>query len=200
MKLKTSITLVFTLLFMSFIQGQGNSEKWHYGELFLKNGESKKGFIKFGLHSKALSLGRGDQTVLFKTNRKGKKEKFPESKVNNFILGSANYTYVPVSLNKRKLFRVVTKGKASLYHRYVYGGIANNGTNMGSFDEEYYILMEGESKAKLYLADKVLSLRKKALKYFSDCPSLVKKLKDKTYNRSNYQDIVNEYNKCDVSH
>ena len=78
-------------------------------------------------------------------------------------------------------------------------GSLGNVNRYASYDEEYYVYIEGESKANLYLADKVISLRKKALKYFSDCPSLVKKLKDKTYGRKHYQDIVEEYNECDTS-
>ena len=75
MKLRTKITLVLTLLLIGFTYGQDDT--WNEGELFLKNGESKKGLIKVGFHNKALTISRNDQTVLFKSNKKAKKEKKP---------------------------------------------------------------------------------------------------------------------------
>ena len=205
MKIKNTITLIFTFILIGSIHGQAN--KWFRGELFLKNGESKNGLIKVGYHNKALTLSANDQTVFFKLDKKAKKEKFKQAKVDHFITrGNEYYTYIPVSKNKRQLFKLIIDGKASLYFRKFYGGTSThtnslNGmtTTLSSYDEEYYILKEGESKAHLYLADKVLSVRKKALKYFSDCPSLVKELKDKKYGRKYFREIVEEYNKCNTS-
>lgn len=202
MRIKNTIKLIFTFILMGSIHGQDNT--WNEGELFLKNGESKKGLIKVGYHNKALTLSANDQTVFFKSDKKAKKEKFKQEKVDYFI-NSENeyYTYIPVSKNKKQLFKRIIEGKASLYVRRFYAGQSEhtnslNGMTTTTFsrDLEYYILKEGESKANLYLADKVLSIRKKALKYFSDCPSLVKDLKAKKYGRKYFREIVEEYNRC----
>ncbi|SIT11983.1 hypothetical protein SAMN05421766_11149 [Zobellia uliginosa] len=205
MKIKNTITLIFTFILIGFIYGQDNT--WNEGELFLKNGESKKGLIKVGYHNKALTLSANDQTVFFKSDKRAKKEKFKQEHVDYFInSGNEYYTYIPVSKNKRQLFKRIIEGKASLYVRRYYSGRSEhtnnlNGMKTTSFnhDIEYYILKKGESKANLYLADKVLSVRKKALKYFSDCPSLIKELKAKKYGRKYFREIVEEYNKCDTS-
>lgn len=195
MKLRINITLVLTLLLIGSIHGQGSGLK---GELFLKNGKSVKGYISFARYYKEslTGLGKTAKRVVVRRELKGKKEKYKQSEIDYFTINNDYYTYIPVSRNKESLFRVVEKGKIMLYHREV----DDSGPNRVDYYDEYFIKKEGEKVASLITSRKTMkSFRKIGMKYFSDCPSVVKKIENRTYGRREVVLAAKEYNKCHAS-
>jgi len=194
--MKKNITLVVAILFTAFTYGQGSGLQ---GELFLKNGKSIEGYISFARYSKESLTGIGNNVkkIVVRREKKGQKEKYKQSEIDYFIINKDYYTYVPVKRNQKSLFRVVEEGKVMLYHREVSDGDYRTGYD---YYDEYFIKKEGEKVASLITSRKTMkSFRKIGMKYFSDCPSLVKKIENKTYRRKDVQLAVKEYNKCDVS-
>lgn len=202
-----SITLFLFISCHSFAQ-----RGWNDGEIHLKNGETKTGLVKIGMISKdLLAIGLGDKVVRFKPAKKGKKRKYREPEVDYVILngtrGNTNgrYEYVLVSDNKKELFRVISTGKVILYHRFVSmtsgSGGANGMMSSSTYEvDEYYALRESETIASPLITGRISkSFRKKAIAYFSDCPSLVAKLENKTYRKRDVEKAAKEYNRCDVS-
>lgn len=198
MRLKAAITLVFTFLLFGSIYSQEMS--WNQGELFLKNGETKKGLIRFGHHiKKTISLfEQPDQTVRFKKASKGKKEKFKQLEIDHFIIhGDDYYTYVPVSRKRKSLFEVKAEGKVMLYHRYMNEGAGPSDAFSYNYIQEYHIKKEGEKVATLFISKRTMkSFRKMSRKYFSDCPSVMDLIENRTYRKRDVVLMVREYNKC----
>ncbi len=96
--------------------------------------------------------------------------------------------------------KLVIDGKLRLYNYYYtqssgggyYNSTAGMYTGGGSYTAETFILQKNTSE--LFQSGS-MSFKKDMIKYFSDCPAIVKKLEDKTYRRKDVELIVNEYNK-----
>jgi len=202
--------LLFFLCFFVSIHSFGQHD-WTEGTLYLKNGTVKKGLIKFPQISKDLIAFNGKQKVKFKVNKKATQEKYDHNTVTKieFVNSDENidiYEYVPVTKRKYQLFKRIVSGKATLYGRivtqtdrtHIPGRIMPVHVNIENYDE-FYVIREGEKIASPLITTKIFSsFRRKAMKYFADCPRLVEKLKNKSYTEKNIEHIVVVYNNCKV--
>ena len=113
-----------------------------------------------------------------------------------------NFTekYIKYSKTKSDLMTEVVKGKVSLYQR---SQVTYNGNSGSSFNTSttntnvnYYVIKEGQTIAKYIKGNNVAYGRFKAnaIKFFSDCESLVAKLKKNKYKRKHLVEIVTYYN------
>lgn len=195
-----------TLLFLVFISCNVFAQTgWIDGEIALKDGDTQLGMLKIKLVSKDLIALGDDDTVKFKPAKKGKKKKYSQSEIDHIILeGFGYYEYVKVGENRFDLFKVVTTGRAILYHRNVSMTSSSgnaNGVVMSSryFEDEYYVQREDETIASPLITGRISkSFRHRAANYFSDCPKLVAKLENKTYRKRDIEDVVQAYNTCEI--
>lgn len=186
---------------------------WTKGELVLKNGGTLKGQIKLPMISKNVIALNGKEKVKYRKNRKSKKIKYDETEVEKVIFRSSDieiafFEYIQTSKEKKGLFKIITSGKATLYARSVSmsssspahmggpnGGNSTHWNYSFSNFNEFYVLKDDEKIASpLITARTSRSFKKRAIEYFSDCPSLVSKLDKKMYVKDEIKDVVDEYN------
>lgn len=111
-----------------------------------------------------------------------------------------NFTekYIKYSKTKSALMTEVIKGKASLYLRsqVSMGAPTGMGAPSSNTNISYYVIKEGQTTAKYIKGNNIAynKFKTNALKIFSDCESLVTKIKNKKYKRKHLEDIVNYYN------
>ncbi|MEM6718329.1 MAG: hypothetical protein AAF611_03340 [Bacteroidota bacterium] len=204
--------LLFLLCFIISIHAFGQ-HTWTEGTLHLNNGIVKKGLIIFPQVSKDLILFPKKQRVLFKANKKAKKEKYDHKNVEKVVFINADkeaeeYIYIPVSKKRHELFKKIVEGKATLYSRIVAYTEGSSGEQELSFTDdfvmtdlndygEFYVLREGEKIASPLITLRLSrSFKKRAMEYFSDCPEIVAKLKDKTFRQEDIKEVVTMYNQC----
>ncbi|WAC02125.1 hypothetical protein N7U66_20505 [Lacinutrix neustonica] len=209
--------LKFTLLLLTFSMSLSFAQySWTKGELILKNGTTLTGLIKLPTVSKDLIAFNGKEKVKFKTDKKAKAQKFEETQVNQIVFRNSDtetaiFEYIPISKKRTGIFKIITKGKATLYAKNVsvnnssgpaYMGGVNGGTPMyymysyADFDE-FYVLRENEEIASpLITIRPSRSFRHRAKEYFADCTSVVLKLKNKDYRKEDIKEMVEAYNNC----
>tara|TARA_R110001583_G_scaffold35215_4_gene117423 strand:+ start:124 stop:759 length:636 start_codon:yes stop_codon:yes gene_type:complete len=210
--MRTKITLLFCLLTISFTYGQYD---WTKGELVLKNGDTLRGQIKLPMISKNLIAFNGEEKVKYRKDRKSKKVKYDETRVEKVIFRNSDteiafFEYIQTSKNKKGLFKVISSGKATLYARSVsitsstpmYMAGPNGGTwNQWNYSfsdfNEFYVSREKEKIASPLITARISSsFKKRAMEYFSDCPKLISKLEKKIYVKDDIKDVVDKYNEC----
>ncbi len=111
-----------------------------------------------------------------------------------------NFTkkHIKYSKSKSDLMTEVISGKVSLYLRSQTNFNAPTGMGMSSNSTSlsYYVIKEGQNTAKYIKGNNIDYGRFKtnALKFFSDCESLVTKIKNKKYKRKHLEEMVTYYN------
>lgn len=212
--MKIKILILTCLLITTLSKAQ---QTWTKGQLVLKNGKTLTGLIKLPNISGSLVSLNGAQKVRFQKDKKSKKTKYGPDQVEKLIFKNSDteiayYEYVKTSKNRKELFKVIISGKATLYARKVnvsappvmMNTAGPNGVtfqhwnySFSSFNE-FFVIKEGEKKATPMIKSGIpSSFKKRASKYFSDCPSVVEKLKNRTYKRRDIKDVVYEYNSCE---
>lgn len=97
----------------------------------------------------------------------------------------------------------VIKGKVSLYQRSQVTYKGNSGTtsinptaNTNNTNITYYVLKEGQPIGKYIKGNNIAygKFKNNAIKFFSDCESLVSKIKSNDYRRKHLEEIVTYYN------
>jgi hypothetical protein len=204
---------VFSLSF-----GQNTQRK---GELILKNGDILIGNIRLPIFQKASKIYLLKEKIEFEKKREGaiiffyELVRYGEKEVEKVVFRNSNgvdeiYEYIQISKRKKRLFKINISGKAILYSRTasVSSGkdVFNKDESYSYYDHnqketsnygEYYVLFEGEHIAKPLIKAKLFNpFKKRALEYFSSCPSLETKLENKIYKRENIYEIINQYNEC----
>jgi hypothetical protein len=206
--MKTKITLLL-LINMIAMASYGQYD-WTQGQLILKNADTLVGEIRLPMISKNLVAINGEEKISFRKDRKSEKIKYGESQVDRVIFKNSDsevayFEYINLSDTKKGLFKIITKGKANLYARNVsmtsssymnYGSVSGGMWNYSSSAyNEFYILRENESAGSpLVTAGISRSFNKRAIEYFSDCPSLVSKLEANIYGKNDILKVVQEYN------
>ena len=207
--MKTKITLLL-LINMIAVASYGQYD-WTQGQLILKNADTLVGEIRLPMISKNIVAIHGEEKISFRKDRKSEKVKYGESQVDKVIFKKSDsevayFEYINLSDTKKGLFKIITKGKANLYARNVSissggymtsGGVSGGMWNYSTTDfNEFYILRENESAVSpLVTAGISRSFNKRAIEYFSDCPSLVSKLEAGIYGKNDILKVVEEYNK-----
>ncbi len=208
MKFYVTLFCFFVVTTISFAQYD-----WSNGEVVLKNGTTLKGLVKLPVISKDLIAINGKEKVKFKTTKKAKTEKYDETQVKQIIIRNSDtetayFEYVPLSKNKHGIFKVITRGKATLYGKAVstssstpmhFGATGQPTHYMYSFNDfdEFYVLRDQEAIASPLITIRISrSFKNRAIEYFADCPSVVEKLEDKTYRKEDVMTLVEDYNAC----
>ena len=193
------ILLFFFLTITPFCFSQYD---WTEGEIVLKSGESVKGLVKIPIISKNFVSFNGKSKVKLKDRATGKKTKFEEHQIKliKFEYSDSKiaiYEYVAVSKTKKEIFCKLSNGNTILYGRIV-GVSTSNPGGMSSFGlNEFYIKRSNEHIATpLITARPSTSFRKRAMKYFNDCPPLVKQLKERVLTKKDIIEVVEQYNNC----
>lgn len=210
--MKFIITVLLSLFSICCSYGQYN---WTEGELVLKNGKSLHGQIKLQMISKDVIAINGKEKVKYRKDKTSKKVKYDETQVEKVIFKTSDseisyFEYIQTSEKKKGLFKIISSGKVTLYARYVKvtnssptftpglnGGTWNHSHYSVSNFNEFYVLRKSEKIATpLITAGISRSFKNKTMDYFHDCPSLISKLKNKTYKKVDIKRIVDEYNTC----
>ena len=111
-----------------------------------------------------------------------------------------NFTekYIKYSKSKSDLMTEIISGKASLYLRsqVSMGGSTGLGAPSTNTNTSFYVLKEGQTIAKYIKGNNIAygKFKTNALKIFSDCKSLVTKIKNKDYKRKHLEEMVTYYN------
>jgi len=127
----------------------------------------------------------------------------------------STYFYKKTELNKYSLLREIIKGKLSLYEKKIINS-GDDWTPMSTSDSGYYVWKQDDEIAVLLAShkhsDNIFSkkYKKTALRYFHDCPVLVKKIENNEFQTTispfgqsinkgkNIKKLVNYYNeKCE---
>lgn len=213
------IALAFFLLTATFSYAQYD---WTEGRIVLKNGDTITGQIELPMVSKDLITFGGSEKVKYRKDHKSEKIKYDETQVSQIIFKRSDteiayFEYVPVSDKHKGIFKVITRGKATLYGRMVsvtssgyrngigvgFGSPVSNNVPGGiwmynSNDlDEFYVLRPNETVAEPLVTARISrSFKKRAMDYFSDCPALVAKLEEGMYKNTNAREVVEFYNNC----
>jgi len=194
--------IVLTLLLVITTTISFSQYAWTNGEVILKNGKTISGEVKIPVVSKDLIHFNGKSKVRVKDETNGRKYVFNEDEVEliKFIYYDnevAYFTYIPVSKKKKEIFCIITTGSVTLYGRAV--GMTSSYPGMITFDNlnEFYAQRANEEIATpLQTARPSKSFKNRAIDYFSNCPTVVSKLKNKTLNKDDIIRVVEEYNDC----
>ncbi|UJH68396.1 hypothetical protein [Allomuricauda sp. SCSIO 65647] len=200
---------IFSLFLLTIISSYGQNN-WKYGELILRNNDTLKGFIQIPMINRAAIAN--SQKIKFKENQGGKTIRYDYTSAQKLIFKGYDgeislFEYIRTSQSKVQLFkRIYTGNKIRLYGRMVsevFTGQDVNGnmTSTGFYPtdyNEYYVIRKYERTATplIKVGPFTKSFRKSAMKYFSDCPDLVTKLKNRTLSESDLPRIVKEYDQC----
>lgn len=114
-----------------------------------------------------------------------------------------NFTekYIKYSKSKSDLMTELISGKVSLYIRsqVSMGAPTGMGAPSTNTNTSYYVIKEGQPMAKYIKGNNIAygKFKNNALKFFSDCESLVSKIKNNDYKRKHLEEIITYYNeKC----
>lgn len=145
--------------------------------------------------------------IYFRVDQKSQSTEWDSEMVSGIVFEgygfSEEYEYVPIK-NKKKpvLMEVIERGNLNLYKDNFYGmkvgigfTVGSNGVSAGpvgkyDYSESYYVKRVNEDVA-INLADR---FKKTAPEYFSDCPTLIEKIKNKELDVDTIPDIVFYYN------
>ena len=167
------ILFIFCVTFSSFCFSQDY--------LFLKNGTEIYGSVLYINKAKVYfeDADTGDR----------KWHKKIEKLIDNVNENTIEYKVRDIDGLSSYLSGELVSGKASYYriHKHVAGG--------QGYLSFYYIYKEGDKKAFKDLPNSLTTpFHKRLSKYFSDCPTLSKKIKSKVYNYSDTEEIIKFYN------
>lgn len=198
MKLKRTIKIFALLLFMiSSAQAQ-----WNKGTLYFRNGDVKKGLVKFN----------GTEKIKYKSNKEAKKVKYHFADLEKLDLSGKGihgiYVYLLLEENLYQVVKQMETGKVNLYSliRTYYapsampgtGGTMTMGNNVNI--NHLFVKAEGDEYPTHLGSNDLFSknFKKAASEFFKDCPILAQKIQNKTYKKRDIQKIVAFYNqKCE---
>ena len=183
MKYSLLLSLILLLFFSQSITGQKNK-----AVLTLKNGTTISGYGKV----------KNTSRVQFKTNSNTKPTDYKFVDVEKVVItkddGVETYVFLPIKgRGNPKALQELVKGEVSLYR--IRDWRAYDG---GGVKDKYY-LRRGEGDVTLFISTDPFSksFKKAASKYFKDCSSLIQKVKNKEYKKSDIEEVVKYYNsKC----
>ena len=203
------IILIISILICSLSYGQYD---WTSGKLILKNGETLKGLIKIPQVTHGL-LSFPKNKLEYKKDKKGKKKKFDETQVDKVFFATFDpnlgyYEYVPVSMKRMALFKLVRNGKVKLYVRTIKIGrnslipTDNNpfGNKIIEKYQEFYMIRKNETVATRVINESdgislnLRTFKNYAKKYFSDCPDVLSYIDNDLYEDFDIAQIVDDYN------
>lgn len=162
--------------------------------LYFKDGSELKGYAKITSSQKIKFRKKADERPQF----------FEHTKIDRIIfeVDHMEYKYMNILGNSGspRLLEIIKKGDLILYLNttksptmYTAGGGYGGG---GSITFTYFVAKKGDDIATTiaYRGSITSGFKKKAIKYFSDCPILVEKIKTKYFKQKDIIKIVEFYN------
>lgn len=181
--MKTAITILLTL----FISFHCNSQI----KVYLKNGEVKEG--KIGLFK--------NRVFKLKQSKKGDTEKFKAEDTDSVLFKTNKhktevYHSIEYDDGKFEFYKLHSRGKLNAY---IIEG--RTSTGYGNFSTISYPIHKPNTVGLIQFNGGLYNVNwaEKASEYFSDCPSLAEKIKnrDKNFRKNDILNIVKYYNeKC----
>jgi hypothetical protein len=197
---------------------------WTNAKVYLKNSEVLNGEAKIPMMGAGMNLNKEIlkyridnkdkvskykpeevDSIVFTTEHKNKVDK---KEVKEIRLK----TFVPVFLNKKKsrlgFVEILVDGKLKLAARTVIINSGGNSSNItinvngnNKLQDDYMgnhnqimILKDGERPEVFYKDTSEKFFRKRIMKYFKNCTSLVAKIENKLFKKEDVQDVVAHYN------
>ncbi|MBJ2174549.1 hypothetical protein JBL43_09890 [Aureibaculum sp. A20] len=194
------ILIIIAFLFVMPMAGQKNE-----AILYFKDGTELKGLAKVTSKKK----------IKFRTKKGAKKQLYNYLELDGVKITFNNwdrlvistYYYKKTEQFKYSLLKEIIKGKLSIYHK---SGIQSgeDWSDMSTSENGYYVWKEGDEIAVLIenfeQTDNIFSKKNKkaAIRYFNDCPELVKKIENNEFKgtvnplsqRIDLKRVVNFYN------
>ncbi|MDY0779999.1 hypothetical protein [Tenacibaculum sp. IB213877] len=191
--------ILFILIFICSLSCFSQSF-FESGNLFYRDGRSEKGYLKIK-----------NSKIKFKKKITDKEtSELSYKKIKKVIINEdgkdSEYHYKIIKGKKKgkiKLLKVVVVGKASLYKLEHETSLGNPSTFPLSATYNYkganFYIGNNESNLVEFIGAKSItvgrkSIKKGLLKYFEDCPELVKKIKNKEYKNKDIVEAVEFYN------
>lgn len=181
--MKRILTLCF--LFVCFL----SYAEYNNGTVFFKDGSTSRGLIKI----------KTEGGIKFKIDQDAEVAEYDYHSIDGFDTEGKHYKYVLIHDDKApRLLYEKLKGSITLYcdERYNQNNnFPNAATVMASMstggdnDSHYYFIQVNDNTIRIGTR-----IKKKHLKIFSSCPSLMKKIEDKELERRNVQGIIAYYN------
>ncbi len=192
---------------------------WTPAEVHLKNGTVLKGEAKVPQSPSGLIIGKKER-ARFRKAKKQKKQKIDAKDISYITFRATEEEKV----NGKKVKKIVTKkfittylrkkrknpyfvellvdGKVKLLARTVTTGNASVGAGPGASSipsgvqsHNQMLVVKGNDIPEVFNNWSLSrSFKKRAIKYFKDCSSLVSKLENKTYKKKDLEAIVKYYN------
>lgn len=199
-------TIFKALMIVLFLLSHGVFAQSGKGTIHLNDGSTLTGIVKI----------TNSGHVKYWVNKESKKQVLRKERIDIVVLTGKDgelYEYafrrIYSSVNAPiKVMEVVTKGKITLYKivtqstTQTVGAGPNGQMMMGpTFTiSNYFVGKEGTKEVERITSRGALfekNFRKAAMKYFEDCPKLVKLIEDRTYKKRDLEEIVKFYNeKC----
>lgn len=158
--------------------------------LILRNGDTLNGY----------SYARETlQSIKFQKEKDSKKVKYNYKQVKRVLFRNQIFDYKVIEgiRSTPRLYKLMKPGKVSLY-RFDFTRTSNfNNFSMSNEVVEYSVCKNYSDLVTVFNASGLgieRSFRKKAAKFFKDCPELVEKIKSKTWRMKNIPEIVDYYN------
>ncbi len=173
------ILILFVMLSFIFASAQYNN-----GTVFFKDNTFSKGLIKIK------SFGG----IKFKSDKNSEAVYYDYNQINGFDVKGKRYKYVKYNDNLTpRLFNERIKGKIMLYSNEVYnpGHMVPNsgGISFGGGTSTIYFI-----KVKNKLIRIGSKIKKKHIKIFNNCPSLIQKIEKKELKKIHVYKIIAYYN------
>ena len=178
-------------------------------------------YLKDGTELKGHGNTYGDHSVRFKT-KGSKMQTYPLEELKKVVLyeGDEKNTYVAIKIKGKRQYyhgkmhyyhtvRQVIEGPVSLYEYRILGGeppgsfgpvgVGPGGMMVGggtSTVTKYLVKRKNEPEATLLSPNNIFSksFKNAAIDYFQDCPSLVEKIRNRTFKKKNVEALVKYYN------
>ncbi|WP_223033820.1 hypothetical protein [Hanstruepera marina] len=180
------------------------NEDWEPAEIYLKDGSVLKGQARITMLDRATPFGQKERLRF----TEGKKKPIKEIKAKNVdsivfelsgrvkknsVNGKRKATFVVIPKNSKKtklgFAELVVDGELKLLKRKVSNG---NGYSLNVVEETLFQQYDNVPVEFNYV--ELQSFRNRAMAYFQDCQSLVKKIESKVYKRKDLEAIVKYYN------
>ncbi|WP_405413277.1 hypothetical protein [Maribacter sp. Asnod1-A12] len=209
--MKIKITFALCLFSIVFSNAQYD---WRLGEVVLRTNDTIKGFIKIPMVVRGKSTT--NKKVKYRKNLYAKISKYDHTNAIKILFKDKKgkisfFEYIRTSPDKVQLLKIMyNSDKLRIYARKVAHQDVDyfpDGTPFSKSVEpddynQFYAQRKFEQNATLlikHLGQEILNkyFRKNAMKYFSDCPELVLRLKNKTIRASSIITAAKIYNKCE---
>lgn len=180
------------------------NEDWEPAEIYLKDGTVLKGQARITMLDKATPFGQKER-LRYTEGRKKPVKEIKANDVDSIIFEidykvkksnvrkkrKAKFVVIPKNKKKTKLgfAELIVDGELKLLKRTVSNG---NGYSLNIVEETLFQRLDNEPIEFNYV--ELQSFKSKAMEYFKDCPSLVKKIEEKEYKRNDLEVIVKYYN------